>query len=113
MGSHRKNYTVQFKEEAVKHVIKVGLPAASTDLGVDTGSPGRWKREFVSGRLQGKQSSILSDTEKELQKAKKENRHLREINIDRKKIIHLPTPLLKTPTALSCAFGYLLGLRKN
>ncbi len=67
MGSHRKNYTVQFKEEAVKHVIKVGLSAASTDLGVDTGSPGRWKREFVSGRLQGKQSSILSDTEKELQ----------------------------------------------
>ncbi len=80
MGSHRKNYTVQFKEEAVKHVIKVGLSAASTDLGVDTGSPGRWKREFVSGRLQGNQSSILSDTEKELQKAKKENRHLREIN---------------------------------
>ena len=80
MGSHRKNYTVQFKEEAVKHAIKVGLSAASTDLGVDTSSLGRWKREFVSGRLQGKQSSILSDTEKELQKAKKENRHLREIN---------------------------------
>ena len=54
MGSQRKSYTVQFKEEAVKHAIKVGLSAASTDLGVDTSSLGRWKREFVSGRLQGK-----------------------------------------------------------
>ena len=28
-------------------------------------------------------------------------------------IIHLPTHLLRTPTALSSAYGYLLGLQKN
>ena len=45
MGIIRKNYTDQFREEAVKLSENVGIAQAGKDLGTNSANISRWRKE--------------------------------------------------------------------
>ena len=72
----RRNYTEDFKRDAVALVTEQGysLANASRSLGVGANVIGRWKREYeaqTSGEALGK------DEREELKRLRRENRELR------------------------------------
>ncbi len=78
MGSQRREFTPEYKDEAVKLVINTGRPVAvvARELGVKEQTLGRWVNLFKSRRDAG--DGALSETERaELARLRKENSELK------------------------------------
>jgi transposase len=71
----KKNYTQEFKEEAVDLANRKGAAAAAEQLGINPGNIHRWKSEFKNPIPQ---EDI--DLEKENKRLRKEIEYLRKIN---------------------------------
>ncbi|MCP3921647.1 MAG: IS3 family transposase [Desulfobacterales bacterium] len=76
MKRKRKNYTDEFKEEAVKLVTEQGytISKASKNLGIHESLLRRWKNEFEPNS--GSQKSKMADIIEENKQLKKKNRQL-------------------------------------
>ena len=77
MGTTRKYYTDQFKEEALKLAESVGLSQTAKDLGIHISSICRWKSQTHKNSCS---NSSLSEKDKEILKLKKELRYVYEVN---------------------------------
>ena len=85
MGVIRKQYTKQFKEEAVKLAENVGVAQAAQDLGISATNINRWKKGPQNASLKATAASGLSAVEEENLRLKKELRHVYEVNTILKK----------------------------
>ncbi len=77
MGSTRRRFTPEFKDEAVKLVINTGRPVATVarELGLHEQSLGRWVSAFKARQADG---HALSETDQaELVRLRKENAELK------------------------------------
>lgn len=78
MGSTRRRFTPEFKDEAVKLVINTGRPVAvvARELGLQEQSLGRWVNAFKARQAGGVEA--LSEAERaELLRLRKENADLK------------------------------------
>ena len=78
MGSQRREFIPEYKDEAVKLVINTGRPVAvvARELGVKEQTLGRWVNLYKSRQDAG--DGVLSETERvELARLRKENSELR------------------------------------
>lgn len=78
MGRQRREFTPEYKDEAVKLVINTGRPVAvvARELGVKDQTLGRWVNLFKSHQDAG--DGALSETERaELARLRKENSELK------------------------------------
>ena len=79
MKKKRKNYTQEFKEEAVKLITEQGyrVTEAARNLGINENMLGRWKREFEGGGegASGLQGGTVMQAE--LKRLRKENKRLK------------------------------------
>jgi len=78
MGRQRREFTPEYKDEAVKLVINTGRPVAAVarELGVQESTLGRWVNLFKD--RQGEGEEALSETERaELARLRKENSELK------------------------------------
>ena len=82
MGSQRREFTPEYKDEAVKLVINTGRPVATValELGIKEQTLGRWVNVFKA-RHEAGDGSALSETERvELARLRKE---VSELKMDR------------------------------
>ena len=78
MGSQRREYTPEYKDEAVKLVVNTGRAVAvvARELGIKERTLGRWVNLYKSGQDAG--DGALSETERaELGRLRKENAELK------------------------------------
>ncbi len=78
MGRQRREFTPEYKDEAVKLVINTGRPVATVarELGVKEQTLGRWVNVYKSRQDAG--DGALSETERtELARLRKENSELK------------------------------------
>ena len=78
MGRQRREFTPEYKDEAVKLVINTGRPVAvvARELGVKEQTPGRWINLHKTRHEAG--DGALSETERaELARLRKENSELK------------------------------------
>jgi len=78
MGRQRREFTPEYKDEAVRLVVNTGRPVAvvSRELGVKEQTLGRWVNLFKSRQDAG--DGALSETERvELARLRKENSELK------------------------------------
>ena len=80
MGSSRKFYTDQFKEEAIKLAKSVGIPRAAKELWVHPCNINRWRKCPQQGASGSTEITTLSDVEKENLRLKKELCYVYEVN---------------------------------
>jgi len=79
MGSQRREFAPEYKDEAVKLVINTGRPVATVarELGIKEQTLGRWVNLFKARQGAG-DGSALSETERaELARLRKENSELK------------------------------------
>ena len=79
MKKKRRKYTPEFKEEAVKLVTEQGyqITEAARNLGVNENMLGRWKRELEGGGKEAFGSQSGTTVQAELNRLRKENKHLK------------------------------------
>ena len=78
MGNTRREFTPEYKDEAVKLVINTGRPVATVarELGVKEQTLGRWVNAYRARQQAG--DGVLSETERvELARLRKENSELK------------------------------------
>jgi transposase len=78
MGRQRREFTPEYKGEAVKLVINTGRTVATVarELGINEATLGRWVNSFKAGQDVG--DGALSETERaELARLRKENSELK------------------------------------
>ncbi len=78
MGSQRREFTAEYKDEAVKLVVNTGRTVATVarELGVKEQTLGRWVNAYRDRQQAG--SGALSETERaELARLRKENSELK------------------------------------
>ena len=78
MGSQRREYTPEYKDEAVKLVVNTGRAVAvvARELGIKEQTLGRWVNLYKSRQDAG--DGALSETERaELSRLRKENSELK------------------------------------
>jgi len=77
----QRQFSLEFKKEAVELAKKVGNSKAASDLGINESQIRQWKSKFNPTfpklSLEGKS---YSDLEKEVRRLSKENGYLKEIN---------------------------------
>ena len=78
MGSQRREFTPEYKDEAVKLVVNTGRPVATVarELGIKEQTLGRWVNLYKTRQEAG--DGALSETERaELARLRKENSELK------------------------------------
>jgi len=75
----RRNYSKEFKEEAVKLVTEQGYSVAEAgrNLGVNANMLGRWKKEFEGDTEGGISSGNTGAMQAELKRLRTENKRLK------------------------------------
>ncbi|RME17924.1 MAG: hypothetical protein D6797_01420 [Bdellovibrio sp.] len=73
----RRQFSEEFKREAVELAKKIGLSKASRELDVHEATIHSWRRKLELG--EGKEKTY-AELEKEVRRLKKENSYLLEIN---------------------------------
>ena len=80
MGKKRRQFTKEFKVEAVRLIVEEGRPVSEVarELEVGVNSLDRWKRKYAEGKIepfpgQGR----LSPEDDELRRLRRENKRLR------------------------------------
>lgn len=80
MGKKRRQFTKEFKIEAVRMVVEEGrrVSEVARELGISEALLGRWKKKFEEGKIDpfpGK--GRLSPEDEELRRLRRENKRLR------------------------------------
>ena len=80
MGKNRRQFTKEFKIEAVRLVLEGGrrISEVSRELGISEALLGRWKKKYEEGKIEpfpGK--GRLSPEDEELRQLRRENKRLR------------------------------------
>jgi len=86
-----RQYTREYKAEAVKLARDIGVSKAAVELGVPTGTLAGWQSEANKGRLDTgagtqtpssglTQAARIQELEAEIKRISKENRRLNELN---------------------------------
>lgn len=84
MGKKRKRqYTLEFKQQAVKLANKIGVSRAAKQLGVPMGNVHRWREK--EGIRNTKPEALDINLKDENRKLKKENDELKKVNLILKK----------------------------
>ncbi len=75
----RRNYTNEFKEEAVKLVTEQGysMAEASRNLGINANLLGRWKKASEQPENESASPGSMVTIQAELKRLKKENKQLK------------------------------------
>ena len=80
MGKKRRQYTKEFKIEAVRLIVEEGRPISEVarELGIGENLLHRWKKKYEEGKIdpflgQGR----LSSEDEELRRLRRENKRLR------------------------------------
>jgi transposase len=75
----KKQYTVEFREEAVKLVTEQGYSQAEAGkrLGIASANISRWIKESSHPISKQKQKKVMSEEQKELEELRKEVKRLR------------------------------------
>ena len=75
----RRNYTKEFKEEAVKLITEQGYRISETarNLGINPNLLGRWKREFEMSEGVYSDLGGMVNTQAELKRLRRENKRLK------------------------------------
>lgn len=78
MGTIRKKYTAEFKEEAVKLITEQGYPVSETarNLGINANMLSRWKREVLGEAEESSGNGSVKEMRSELTRLRKENKRL-------------------------------------
>ena len=78
MGRTRREFTPEYKDEAVKLVINTGRPVATVarELGINEASLGRWVNTFKARNDTG-EATVTESERAELQRLRKENADLK------------------------------------
>ena len=75
----RKNYSIEFKQEAVARSKTIGSSKTCKELGISSSTLHKWKNEQnIKPAKLGKPS--YEDLEKEVKRLKKENGYIKDIN---------------------------------
>jgi transposase len=80
MAEKRRQYTEEFKREAIRLVTEQGysVSEAARNLGINAHMLGRWKREFdTQGRVAFPGNGRMSSDQEELRRLRDENKRLR------------------------------------
>ena len=80
MAEKRRQYTEEFKREAIRLVTEqgYGVSEAARNLGINAHMLGRWKREFdTQGRSAFPGHGRMASDQEELQRLHDENKRLR------------------------------------
>jgi transposase len=91
MGRQRREFTAEYKDEAVKLVINTGRAVATVarELGINEATLGRWVNSFKARQDAG--GGALSETERaELARLRKENSELKMDRAFLKKVVMAP-----------------------
>ncbi len=82
MGSQRREFTPEYKDEAVKLVINTGRPVATVarELGIKEQTLGRWVNVFKARQEAGDGSALSETGRAELARLRKE---VSELKMDR------------------------------
>lgn len=82
MSRHRRRYSIEFKQEAVRLVAEQGVPVTQVarDLGVDRSVVRTWTEKASAGELVEKPvvARVKPDLEEEVRRLRRENALLRE-----------------------------------
>ena len=80
MKERKKEYSLEFKKEAVKLAQKVGFTQTSSDLGLHHSTIRRWQKQASdSGKNTGSGPSKLEEVEAENRRLRKEIVYLKKI----------------------------------
>lgn len=74
MNNRKKNYTKEFKDQAIELARAIGTAKAAKELGVNPVNIRRWKNAIPT------ESSTNTELEKENRRLKRENSYLKKIN---------------------------------
>ena len=80
MGKKRRQYTKEFKIEAVRLIIEEGRPISEVarELGIGENLLHRWKKKYEEGKIDPfPGQSRLSPEDEELRRLRRENKRLR------------------------------------
>ncbi len=91
MGRQRREFTPEYKDEAVRLVINTGRAVATVarELGINEATLGRWVNSFKTRQDAG--DGVLSETERaELARLRKENSELKMDRAFLKKVVMAP-----------------------
>ena len=80
MGKKRRQFTKEFKIEAVRLILEEGrrISEVARELGISEALLGRWKKKYEEGKIEpfpGK--GRLSPEDEELRQLRRENKRLR------------------------------------
>lgn len=73
----KQQYTVEFKEQAVKHAQAVGVGAAARELGLVEQTLRNWVKAAQAGHLAGAGAKPVTPEQMELSRLRAENARLR------------------------------------
>ena len=77
----KRTYSQEFKKQAVELAISLGnYTAAARQLGIGNSLIHGWKQQFGYANEPKLKTEVLSETELELQKLRKENAELKKVN---------------------------------
>ena len=80
MGKNRRQYTKEFKIEAVRLIVEEGRPISEVarELGIGENLLHRWKKKSEEGKIDPSPSQgRLSPEDEELRRLRRENKRLR------------------------------------
>ena len=80
MGKNRRQYTEDFKIEAVRLIVEEGRPISEVarELGIGENLLSRWKKRYAEGKIEPFPSKgRLSPEDEELRQLRRENKRLR------------------------------------
>jgi len=79
MGKRKnRQYTLEFKQQAVGLAIRIGIVRAAEQLGVCVGNIHRWKSDLKDGKPESKKVQVSLEEENRL--LQKENDELKKVN---------------------------------
>src|SRR5699024_12253981 len=90
MGKQRREFSPEYKDEAVKLVVNTGRPVATVarDVGINEQTLGRWVNLFKS-RQEDAGGPLLETERAELARLRKENAYLNMDRADFKNAAHI------------------------
>jgi transposase len=79
MSVTKRHYSAEFKAEAIELAGRIGVPKASTELGINQANLNRW-RSLNKGQTPTPAGRSMAEVEKENRRLQRENGYLKKIN---------------------------------
>lgn len=95
MSKHRRNWTLEEKEQIVLFSETNGVSKASREYGISSVSIYKWKEQLNQSGNSSLSSSTTTSLEQELKKLRRENQALKRIVADKELALQVKDSLLK------------------